>query len=98
MHNPKRRFRRIADGVSNNLNPKVVRYCHVQDTRYTLVYQRSVRDGNGTLLFTVSGANTGTVVAERLDWSAALLAYIDHKASKAGKASVKRKRTTRRKR
>ena len=97
MHNPKRRFRRIADGVSNNLNSKVVRYCHVQDTRYTLVYQRSVRDGNGTLLFTVSGANTGTVVAERLDWLTALTAYIDHKAGKAN-VKRKRKRTTRRKR
>ena len=98
MKNPKRRWRRIADGHNPiNLNPTVVRFTHVNDTRYTLVYQRSVRDGIGTLLFTVIGAKTGTVVAERLDWHTALNAYMDHKANVA-KASVRRKHIARRKR
>ena len=75
MRNQKRRWRRLSAGTnSNNLNSVVARFVHVQDTRYVLCFDRSVRDGIGVLTF------QGTVVGSGLDWTTALDCYLAHKA------------------
>ena len=88
MDNARRRWRRIGNGTNpNNLNPKVVQFTHVQDSRFVLKYNRCVRDGSGYLTF------EGRVVQRDLDWITALSArslYLS-KMPKTGKTRRSRR-------